>query len=177
MTQFPELNTQRLKLRKIQMEDVPSLVKYANNRKISDNILNIPHPYQEPDAVFRIGYVFNGFKNKTRYVFAITLKDTREFIGEISLHIDANNNNAQLAYWIGEPFWGKGITTEATKGITKFGFAQLNLNAIYATCHIDNIASCKVLLNNGMIRDSVTGNIAQYSITKKEYEQQTPIAR
>ncbi len=61
---FPELNTKRLKLRKIQVEDIPSLVKYANNKKISDHILNIPYPYQEPDAVFRISYIVQGFKNK-----------------------------------------------------------------------------------------------------------------
>lgn len=51
---FPELTTNRLKLRKIQVDDVSSLVKYANNKKISDSVLNIPYPYQEPDAVFRI---------------------------------------------------------------------------------------------------------------------------
>ena len=170
MNVFLQLNTTRLKLRKIQVEDVPSLVQYANNRKISDNILNIPYPYQEPDAVFRIGYVFQGFKNKTRYVFAIVVKDHEEFIGEISLHLDNAGNLAELGYWIGEPFWNKGIATEAVEAVLKFGFTQLNLNTIYATCHEENIASYKVLTNNGMIKDKTNGSILRYSITKQEYE-------
>jgi RimJ/RimL family protein N-acetyltransferase len=172
MQLFPEIYTNRLKLRKIKVEDVPSLVKYANNKKISDNILNIPHPYQEPDAVFRISYVFQGFKNKTRYVFAITLKESEEFIGEISLHLDNADNRAQLGYWVGEPFWGKGIGTEAAKAILKFGFEKLDLNKIYATCHVENQASGKVLLNNGFKKNNVNGSVIQYWLTKKEYEEQ-----
>ena len=117
---FPELNTNRLKLRKIRIEDIPSLVKYANNKKISDNIINIPYPYREPDAAFRISFVVRGFKNKIRYVFAIILKESEELIGEISLHLlDKKNHHGQLAYWLGEPFWNQGITTEATRSCYK----------------------------------------------------------
>ena len=159
-----------MKLRKIQIEDIPSLVKYANNKKISDNIINIPFPYQEPNAVFRISYVVQGFKKKERYVFSIILKETGEFIGEISLHLEKNNADAQLGYWVGEPFWNKGIATEATEAILKFGFEKLSLNNIYATCHFDNKASGKVLLNNGMMEETGNGNVIQYWLTKGEYE-------
>jgi ribosomal-protein-alanine N-acetyltransferase len=110
---FPELNTQRLKLRIIRAQDIPSLVKYGNNKKIANRVLNIPYPYQEPDAVFRISSVHQGFKNKVRYAFAIIFKETEELIGEISLHLDDSKDTAQLAYWIGEPYWNKGIATEA----------------------------------------------------------------
>ncbi len=168
MEHFPEVSTQRLKLRKIQIEDVPSLVKYANNKKISDHIINIPFPYQEPDAVFRISYVVQGFKNKVRYVFAIILKETAEFIGEISLHMD-HKSSAQLGYWIGEPFWKKGICTEAVEAVLKFGFETLQLHLIHATCHADNKASEKVLLHNGMIRNKVVGSILEYRLTDEEY--------
>lgn len=166
MNIFPELHTTRLKLRKIQTEDIPSLVKYANNKKIADHVLNIPHPYQEPDAVFRISYAVQGFKNKTRYVFAIILKEKEELIGETSLHLDNTNNIAELGYWIAEPFWNKGIATEAVKAILKFGFEKLGLDIIFATCHEENKASGHVLLNNGMIKNSVTGHVIQYRLKK-----------
>ena len=117
MEAFPQLYTTRLWLRKINIDDVSSLIKYANNKKIADRILNLSYPYQEPHAVFRISYVHQGFKNKTRYVFAIILKETGELIGEISLHLTDSNKVAQLAYWIGEPFWNKGIATEAVSAI------------------------------------------------------------
>jgi len=174
---FPEINTKRLKLRKIQIEDIPSLVKYANNKKISDHVLNIPYPYQEPDAVFRISYVVQGFKNKARYVFAITLKESSEFIGEVSLHLDKDKPIAQLGYWLGEPFWNKGIGTEAVEAVVKFGFEKLKLHLIFATCHVENIASEQVLLNNGMRKDNMNGNVIQYSLTKQEYEAQNMAAQ
>ena len=101
MEVFPELITGRLKLRKISIEDIPSLVKYANNKRIADKILNIPYPYQEPDAVFRISYVYQGFKNKTRYVFAIIFQENEELIGEISLHLAIQKNRS-----IGILDWG-----------------------------------------------------------------------
>lgn len=165
MDRFPELYTGRLELRQLQADDIPSLVKYANNKKISDYVLNIPHPYHEPDAVFRISYVLQGFKTKARYVFAIIWKDTDEFIGEIGLHLDGKGNIAQLGYWVGEPFWGKGIATETIGAVLKFGFEKLGLEMIFATCYADNIASAKVLLKNGMKEDNKNGSIIQYSIT------------
>ena len=91
-------------------------------------------------------------KNKTPYVFAIIYKESEELIEEISLHLDNFKNIAQLAYWIGEPFWNKGITTEAAAAILKFGLEKLNLDIIYAECHAENKVSEKVLLNNGMIK-------------------------
>ena len=74
---------------------------------------------------------------------------------------------AQLAYWIGESFQGKGIATEATKAVLKFGLESLQLDMIFAECHIENKASQKVLLNNGMIRKGDNGSIIQYWLTRK----------
>jgi len=180
MKQFPTLITKRLTLRRIQLEDVPTLIKYANNKKISDQIFNIPFPYQEEDAIYRFNFILQGFKNKERYVFAITLKDDTELIGEVGLHLDKENNNAQFGYWIAEPFWGKGIATEALAAILKFGFEALALNKIYATHYPDNPASGKVMLSNGMIKeaelkehykiDGAYRTVVQYRLTKKEYE-------
>jgi [ribosomal protein S5]-alanine N-acetyltransferase len=170
MTVFPVLHTSRLMLRQISIDDIAALIKYANNKKISDNVLNIPYPYREPDAVFRISYAVQGFKNKTRYVFAIILKESEELIGEISLHLDGQNPVAELGYWIGEPFWGKGIATEAAGAILHFGFGTLHLRLVFATCHEDNEASQKVLVNNGMQRGKTTGHVIQYIIKQEAYE-------
>ena len=168
MESFPILYTKRLLLRKIQIEDIPSLLKYANNKKIADYVLNIPYPYQEPDAVFRISYVVQGFKSKARYVFAIIFRESEEMIGEVSLHIDNQKDVAQLGYWVGEPFWGKGIATEAVEAVLKFGLEKLNLNMIFGECRIDNSGSEKVMLKNGMVRAGSSGRIVQYRLTQQE---------
>ena len=172
MDAFPELHTPRLTLRKLRVEDVLALVRYADNKKIADRIWNIPYPYREPDAVFRISYVHQGFISKTRYVFAIILKEREELIGEISLHLEEGRERGQLGYWIGEPFWGRGIATEAAGAILAFGFRKLKLEEIYGTCHADNPASAKILLHQGMKREGIVGSILTYGLTREAYENQ-----
>lgn len=179
MSNFPEINTDRLKLRQIRHSDISSLIKYCNNEKIADQIINIPYPYGESDAIYRMNFVMLGFKNKERYVFAITFKDIDELIGEIGLHLDKTNDSAQFGYWVAEPYWGKGIATEALSAILKFGFETLNLNKIYATHYPDNLSSGKVMLNNKMIKEAemkehykindTYRNVIQYRLTKTEY--------
>lgn len=170
MTHFPQLYTERLILRKIQADDIPALVKYANNPQVSKYVLNIPYPYQEPDAVFRIGYVHQGFKANSRYVFSIVLKEDAGFIGEISLHLDAKKPIAQLAYWIGEPFWNQGIVSEAIARVLTFGFDVLNLDAVLATCDGGNIGSVKVLEKNGFVQTSEAGDILHYTLQRQRDE-------
>lgn len=176
---FPELQTERLILRKIRSSDIPALIRFCNNEKISDQIINIPYPYTEEDALRRLNFINDGFSNKDRYVFSITLKGVDKLIGEIGLHLDKNNNSAQFGYWVAETFWGKGIASEALSGILKFGFENLGLNKIYGTHYTHNIASAKVMLKNSMIKEaemkehykvaSEYRDIIQYRLTRKEY--------
>lgn len=170
MLVFPVLRTDRLLLRQLTADDIPALVRYADNRNVSKWVLNIPYPYREPDAVFRIGYVLKGFKEKNRFVFAIILKECDELAGEIGLHLDADPKTAQLGYWLGEPFWGRGLTSEAAKAITAFGFERLGLELIYAICHADNPASAGVLLKSGFTRHHENGAVVQYRLKKEDYD-------
>lgn len=167
MLVFPILFTNRLQLRKIEIDDVPALLKYGNNKRIADRIVNIPHPYDEPQAVFRIAYVNKGFKQKSHFCFAMVLKSSGELIGEISLHLQ--HDKAELGYWLGEPFWNQGLTSEAIAAVLKFGFERLALQQIYANCHLENVGSWKVLEKNGMLRGGSLGETLNYSISQKEH--------
>ncbi|MBO9198653.1 MULTISPECIES: GNAT family N-acetyltransferase [Niastella] len=150
MDRFPVLYTNRLELRQINASDITSLVKLANNKSIANQIINIPHPYEEYHAVNRLSYVYRGFKEKTHYAFAIILRDEEQLVGEISLHLKPALS-AELGYWIGEPFWNRGFATEAIETITAFGFSKLGLTRIYAECHRDNLSSIRVLMKNNFI--------------------------
>ena len=100
-------------------------------------------------------------------------------IGQIGLHIDKENNKAEIGYWIAEPFWGKGLASEANNSILKFGFEELKINKIYATHFINNPASGKVLINSKMIKEAELKDhykkgkeyqtVFQYRLTLKEY--------
>ncbi len=56
---------------------------------------------------------------------------------------------AEIGYWLGEKYWGQGITTQAVKLVTKYGFEKLGLRRIYAFVFIWNKASAKVLEKSG----------------------------
>ena len=88
-----------------------------------------------------MSYIVSGFKKKLRYVFAITDKTEGILIGEISLNLNASGQTAELGYWLGEPFWGKCLMTEAATGILNFGFNKLDLSQVYASTNPDNIPS------------------------------------
>lgn len=167
MDRFPTLYTSRLILRKITIDDIPALLKHANNPKIADRIVNIPFPYEEPTAVFRISYVHQGYKQKSRFVFAIISKQEQELIGEISLHLDRSKEGAELGYWLGESFWNQGFTKEAMAAVLQFGFEQLKLVTISASCDEDNIASHKVLEHNGFKLAPANGKTRIYYIEKQ----------
>jgi RimJ/RimL family protein N-acetyltransferase len=180
MQRFPEIHTGRLTLRRVEAGDIGSLLKYANSKSISGNILNMSYPYREEDAVAWVNRAMQGYRSGERFILAIVLKEIGEFIGAIALNIDARHNVAELGYWLGEPFRGRGIMSEAAKAMLKFGFEELDLHKIFATAFIENKASEKILLNNGMIRegemkdhykvDDVYKSVAQYRLTKDEYE-------
>ena len=82
---------------------------------------------------------------------------------------------------MGEPFWDKGIATEAVAAMLKFGFEKVNLNKIYATHFLENESSGKVLVNNKMIKEAelkehfkngeIYGSVIQYRLTKMEFEE------
>lgn len=167
MERFPEIFTPRLHLRQLQVDDLPALVRHANNPKISDRVINIPHPYQEPDSVFRLSYVVQGFKARARFVFAIILKERQELIGEISLHLQQPRSVSEIGYWLGEQFWGQGIATEAIAAVLRFGFEKLNLELIFGTCHVENIASQQVLVKNGFENRGMTGSVIQFVLNRR----------
>ena len=68
---FPEIITPRLLLRRLTVSDFDMLIRQVNARKIADQLLNIPYPYSEDDAVKRLNFIIEGFENGDRYVFVI----------------------------------------------------------------------------------------------------------
>ena len=178
-TNFPTLKSNRLQLGPLSARDIPSIMTLADNPNIAKMTLNLPHPYAEKDAIFWINMSHQGFQNKDKYVFGVFLQDTQTFIGGIGLHLNTKHNHAEIGYWIGEPFWNKGYGSEALSAILDFGFNTLHLHKIYAQHLIENPASGKVMIKNGMIlegewvdhtkKNGEYRSVKQYRLTKTEY--------
>ena len=82
--------------------------------------------------------------------FAIVLLDRGVLCGSTGLGIDAENANAELGYWIGLPYWGKGYCTEAVQAVVQYGFEVIGLHRIQASHFSDNPASGRVMQKIGM---------------------------
>ena len=180
MEEYPEIKTKRLRLGRLKWSDVPKIVEYAGDKDVSKTTLNIPHPYEEKDAIFWINSANQGFENKTQYTFAIRNIASDEFLGGIGLRVNPRFNRAELGYWIAKPFWNQGFTTEAAGALLAYGFEKLGLHKIYATYLEENPASGNVMRKNGMIKegemrdhflkDGEYKNIIQYRLVKDEYQ-------
>lgn len=137
------LKTTNLILRPWQIEDAEYLYNLAKNPKIGPIAGWPPHESVE-DSLNIIKTVFS--KKET---YAIILDNI--LIGCVGLlfHLDCNHywgdNSAELGYWIGEEYWGRGYTVEASKVLIKRAFDNLNVNQIYATYRAENTQSKRVL--------------------------------
>jgi RimJ/RimL family protein N-acetyltransferase len=125
--------------------DIPALVKYADNRKIWLNVRDIfPFPYTQNDAETWINTMQDPLTN-----FAIASQT--EAIGGVGFNLqeDIYRRSAEIGYWIGEPYWNRGIATLAVGEAAKYAFANFDLARLYATVFEWNPASTRVLEKNG----------------------------
>jgi ribosomal-protein-alanine N-acetyltransferase len=140
-------------IRNWQIQDAPSIAKYANNRKIWLNLRDaFPHPYSLGDAEVFISCVIEAAPVT---IFAIATKS--EAIGSIGLMPgkDVHRFTAEMGYWLAEPYWGKGIMTDAVQFLTNWAFRELRLHRISAEPYATNTASHRVLEKTGFIREGV----------------------
>lgn len=135
------------------MEDAPSIAKYANNRKIWTNLRDaFPYPYGLQDAE---SFISRSIASNPITVFAIATQS--EVIGSIGLLLgkDVHRFTAELGYWLAEPFWGKGIMTQAVKSLTDYATSDLKLHRIFAEPYTTNPASARVLEKAGFLCEGI----------------------
>ncbi len=133
-------------------EDVASIAKYANNRNIAMWLRDrFPHPYTLCDAKAFLSVVF---EQDPRIAFAVATNV--EAIGGIGLEFgaDVHRFTAELGYWLAEPFWGRGIMSEAVRRFTAWAFENLEVYRISAAVFADNAASVRVLEKAGFQREA-----------------------
>jgi len=152
----PTLETERLVLRPLTLADAPTMARLAGAREIADTTISIPHPYSEAQArewiVTQTGPA-NAAKN---VVFGITLKEGGQLIGGAGMReTDPEHSQAEMGFWIGVEFWGRGYATEAARAVIKYAFGVLKLNRVYAHHMVRNPASGRVLVKIGMQREGV----------------------
>lgn len=133
-------------------KDIPSLVQLANNFNVWITLRDsFPHPYTRKDAEGWIA--FNRPDSLTN--FSITVDGSLAGGAGIVLKNDIYRKNAEIGYWIGEPFWGKGIATEAVRQLLVYTFSTFDIIRVYAEVFANNPASMKVLEKNGFEEEAI----------------------
>ena len=160
---MPILETERLVLRPYSDIDIPALVELAGAPEVAATTLRIPHPYVEQNAREFLAKCRDDASTGPETRFAITLRSDGRFCGGVGFRLDADHQHAELGYWLGVPFWGKGYATEAARAMIHYGFETLGLHRIYASYLSQNLASGHVLRKIGMKREGLLrGHICKW---------------
>lgn len=165
-----------LYIREINENDIHSIVKYADNKKISDNLRDtFPFPYKLEDAENWLIVLSDSIPKRS---FAIA--NNEELIGAIGIEPcrDVNRFTGELGYWLGEPFWGKGIATLVVKKFMEYAFEYYDLIKIFAYVFSSNPSSARVLMKAGfklegcmrnqIVKNGQTLDQLVYGILKEE---------
>jgi RimJ/RimL family protein N-acetyltransferase len=171
-----ELKLDQCSLRPWREGDQHDLVRHANNRKVWLGLRDrFPHPYTFTDA--------DSFVSRIQAIapitnFAVTVSDRP--VGGIGLMLgeDVERISAEIGYWLGEEFWGRGIATAAVRGLTRHALANFNLNRVFALPYSDNAPSIRVLqkaryrhegtLVGSAIKDGRIRDQELFAITREE---------
>jgi [ribosomal protein S5]-alanine N-acetyltransferase len=147
------LELSKCKLRPWHITDAPSLVLNANNKNVIENLRDVfPYPYTNNDARFFITHIANSTNN---LIMAIDVEG--DAVGSIGIHPQADiyRKNAELGYWLGEKYWGKGIASEAVNAIVEYAFKHFDIHKIFANVFERNKASMKVLEKCGFTCEAI----------------------
>jgi RimJ/RimL family protein N-acetyltransferase len=145
-------------LRDYSETDLDRLVQLANNINVSRYLVyTFPYPYTQEDAVWwlQTGCRQHGAINKV-------IDYQGEFAGAIGITPGTGwkSHQAEIGYWIAEPYWGKGIATAALRDMTQTAFTVLGYKKLYAPVLAPNKASMRVLekcgyRQEGFLKDEV----------------------
>jgi ribosomal-protein-alanine N-acetyltransferase len=142
-----QLTLKSCEVRSWRTTDSEPLARHADNRTIWLNLRDaFPHPYTAHDAREFIKSVRHRSPETT---FAIAVDG--EAVGSVGfvLRHDVERVSAEIGYWLAEPFWGRGIATEALIAATDYAITTHQLTRIYALPFAWNAASCRVLEKAG----------------------------
>ncbi|MNC20746.1 putative ribosomal N-acetyltransferase YdaF [compost metagenome] len=149
------ITTTRLILRLFEKSDAAAVTKLCNNYNIFKNTLYLPYPYAIEDAFSWIEHHLDHFNANQSYEFAITDREKGELYGAIALSNNQKFRNGELAYWIGEEFWGNGYATEAAQAILQFAFVEKQYHKVFARYFRSNPASGRVMRKLGMQQEGI----------------------
>ncbi|GGH86572.1 ribosomal-protein-alanine N-acetyltransferase [Pullulanibacillus pueri] len=175
----PTLETERLILRKLTLNDVEDLFAYASKPQVSRYVPWDVHKSIEDSQHF-LESITNAYKEKGKLTWAIELKSEGKMIGTIDyVNWSPDHFKAEIAYVLSHHYWGRGMTTEASQKLLEYGFGTLGLNRVEGRIMLENKQSQRVLEKLGMTFEGVARqtlfikgkfiDIANYALLREEF--------
>lgn len=175
----PALETERLLLRKLMMEDAEDLFKYASEPSVSRFMPWGVHKTIDDSKGF-LASILEAYERQQKLTWAIQLKQTGKMIGTIDyVSWQPKRSKAEIAYTLSYEYWGQGLMKEAADGLLAFGFKEMGLNKIEAPIMLENTQSRRLAEKLGMKLEGVARDhmvikgefvdLAMYSLLKTEY--------
>lgn len=163
--QVPVLRTERLVLRPLSEWDGPAMFELAKEPALTRFLVWDTHR-SLADAHGFISLSQQWLASGVELAWAMTLAETGEFLGVISLRPTPADDRAELGYWIGLPHQRRGYTTEAARHLVDFAFAELQVNRVTSMHYRGNDASGLVMQRAGL---SYEGTLRQHVLVRGSY--------
>jgi RimJ/RimL family protein N-acetyltransferase len=135
------------------MSDADALVRHANNINVARQLRDrFPHPYLRSNA-----HAFLKAATASSDASNLAIDVGGEAVGAVGYvpGTDVERFSAEIGYWLGEDFWGRGIVTEALMLVTGHVFTRVNLLRLFALPFADNFGSIRVLEKAGYVRETI----------------------
>ena len=176
----PELVSARLRLRPFASRDAAAVQALAGAREVADATLTIPHPYPDGAAEAWIATHHEAWTARRHVTYAITDVTDGTLLGAVGLSLAPAHARAEVGYWIGVPYWGRGYASEAAATLFDWAFGTLGVHRIEGRHFTRNAASGRVLQKlamrpEGVMRDAVRRwnrfeDLALYAVLRPEWE-------
>ena len=136
-------------IRSFRPDDAPSLAANANHWAVWSQLRDsMPHPYTVEHAAAFIEVML---RQHQETAFAVDVAGQAVGSVGITFQTDINRHTAEIGYWLGRPYWGNGIATDAVRTVSAWAFDRFPLMRIFAVPFADNPASCRVLEKAGYV--------------------------
>ncbi len=176
---LPQIETERLVLRKIEVRDTSDMYEYSCLNKVTEYLTWNSHK-SEKETERYIKLLGKKYDKGAFWDFGLEHKQTKKFIGTCGFtSFDQDANSAEIGYVLSPDFWGRGLAVEACTAVLKFGFAVFDVDRICARYIDGNDSSRRVMEKLGMSYVTTYKNsyyikneyktVIEYAVTKKEF--------